>query len=481
MLAWTAGDVAAFEMLYARHRGPSVPVPAAAAARSGALADEFFQDVWQRVIAARAGWKPDAAFRTWLFRIAHNRLNDHWRATQAPPARARRTPTSARPGYPIPSTPRARTVRVRAASPPATGDRGTARRTARGGAAAPGAGTEPGGNRRDHRRRPGNREVAASLRDGQAARETERMKPSRPRTAEPGRARAGATDLARLGAARRAVAGAGREDPGRGARGAGTQAAIPPPQTLVGRWPWVWRSRASSITGAGMAAAAASLVQSGAGAGSCGRPAPASATAARGRRHGLRSALRDHRVLPPLRRQSASRRLRLRTKVRLQPCTHDGCSRRLWPRPERALASRRIGRTAAAAGAGTGGTGATKLARLPGRSRRPGQPDAQRAVRRSPATCTGSAPYPWPRLAAYVSGDGRRPRLHRFRAWRLAAARSEADTQRQLDDRCRKAARRSRDAAQKRDTGRQIARRARRAEPCERTELDRIEVTGSRA
>ena len=60
-----------------------------------ALADEFFQDVWQRVIAARQGWKPEAAFRTWLFRIAHNRLNDHWRGAQAPPARARRTATSA--------------------------------------------------------------------------------------------------------------------------------------------------------------------------------------------------------------------------------------------------------------------------------------------------------------------------------------------------------------------------------------------------
>src|SRR5690606_34150792 len=57
--------------------------------RQPALADELFQDVWQRVIAARARWTPEAAFATWLFRIAHNRLADHWRAaSHRPPAPA---------------------------------------------------------------------------------------------------------------------------------------------------------------------------------------------------------------------------------------------------------------------------------------------------------------------------------------------------------------------------------------------------------
>lgn len=86
MLAWAGGDVAAFEVLYARHRGPLYRF-LLRQLRDPALADEFFQDVWQRVIAARAGWTPDAAFRTWLFRIAHNRLNDHWRGLKhRPPA-----------------------------------------------------------------------------------------------------------------------------------------------------------------------------------------------------------------------------------------------------------------------------------------------------------------------------------------------------------------------------------------------------------
>lgn len=87
MLAYAAGDAAAFARLYERHRGKLYRFLARQLHGNGALADELFQDVWQRVIAARKGWKPDAAFSTWLYRIAHNRLADHWRALQhRPPA-----------------------------------------------------------------------------------------------------------------------------------------------------------------------------------------------------------------------------------------------------------------------------------------------------------------------------------------------------------------------------------------------------------
>lgn len=85
MLAWTGGDAVAFERLYARHRLPLYRF-VLRQVRDAATADEIFQDVWQRVIGARAGWKPDAPFRTWLFRIAHNRLGDHWRAMKHRPA-----------------------------------------------------------------------------------------------------------------------------------------------------------------------------------------------------------------------------------------------------------------------------------------------------------------------------------------------------------------------------------------------------------
>lgn len=87
MLAYGAGDVAAFEQLYQRHRGKLYRFLARQLHGNGALADEMFQDVWQRVVSARQSWKPEALFTTWLYRIAHNRLADHWRALQhRPPA-----------------------------------------------------------------------------------------------------------------------------------------------------------------------------------------------------------------------------------------------------------------------------------------------------------------------------------------------------------------------------------------------------------
>lgn len=85
MLRWAAGELAAFEQLYGRHRGGLYRF-LLRQLREPALADDLFQDVWQRVIAARLDWKPEAAFTTWLYRIAHNRLNDHWRAQKHRPA-----------------------------------------------------------------------------------------------------------------------------------------------------------------------------------------------------------------------------------------------------------------------------------------------------------------------------------------------------------------------------------------------------------
>lgn len=86
MLAWAGGEAAAFEQLYARHRARLFRFMLRQL-RDQALAEEFFQDVWQKVIGARDGWKPDAPFGVWLYRIAHNRLADHWRALKhRPPA-----------------------------------------------------------------------------------------------------------------------------------------------------------------------------------------------------------------------------------------------------------------------------------------------------------------------------------------------------------------------------------------------------------
>ena len=86
MRDWAAGDIGAFEALYARHRQRLYRF-LLAKSRDPGVADEVFQDTWQRVIAAAADWRPDAPFATWLYRIARNRMADHWRARQhRPPA-----------------------------------------------------------------------------------------------------------------------------------------------------------------------------------------------------------------------------------------------------------------------------------------------------------------------------------------------------------------------------------------------------------
>ena len=103
MLAYAAGDAGAFETLYGRHRLRLYRF-LLRQLRDGALADELFQDIWQKLIAARATWTPEAAFATWLYRIAHNRLADHWRALQhRPPAPADADERTAR--VPDPDTP----------------------------------------------------------------------------------------------------------------------------------------------------------------------------------------------------------------------------------------------------------------------------------------------------------------------------------------------------------------------------------------
>ena len=85
MLDWVAGHATAFEQLYGRHRVRLYRF-LLRHVRDNALADEMFQDVWQKVIGARGGWTPEAPFGTWLYRIAHNRLGDHWRALKHRPA-----------------------------------------------------------------------------------------------------------------------------------------------------------------------------------------------------------------------------------------------------------------------------------------------------------------------------------------------------------------------------------------------------------
>ena len=79
MLAYAGGDARAFESLYAKHKGPLYRF-VLRSVKTRSEADELFQDVWMRAIEARARYRPQAKFTTWLYTIAHRRLIDHWRA-----------------------------------------------------------------------------------------------------------------------------------------------------------------------------------------------------------------------------------------------------------------------------------------------------------------------------------------------------------------------------------------------------------------
>ena len=83
MLAYAAGDAAAFDALYARHEGPLFRfVRRLLGQPLAAQADEVFQDTWMRIVAARASFAPQgASWKTWAFTIAHNAAMDRLRTS----------------------------------------------------------------------------------------------------------------------------------------------------------------------------------------------------------------------------------------------------------------------------------------------------------------------------------------------------------------------------------------------------------------
>ena len=69
MIAYRNGEAAAFETLYARHKGPLFRF-VLRSVKARAEAEELFHDVWLRVIEARDRYTPSARFTTWLYTIA---------------------------------------------------------------------------------------------------------------------------------------------------------------------------------------------------------------------------------------------------------------------------------------------------------------------------------------------------------------------------------------------------------------------------
>lgn len=81
MLRFAAGDIAAFDALYARHE-LGVWRYVFRSVRVQAVADDLLQDVWFAVARSAPSYTVSARFKTWLFTMAHNRLVDYFRTAR---------------------------------------------------------------------------------------------------------------------------------------------------------------------------------------------------------------------------------------------------------------------------------------------------------------------------------------------------------------------------------------------------------------
>ena len=81
MEAWAAGSMQAFEALYARYRGPLYRYILRQAG-DDATANDLYQGSWEKIIRARKSYRPQAPFRAWMYRIAHNHVIDHFRRSR---------------------------------------------------------------------------------------------------------------------------------------------------------------------------------------------------------------------------------------------------------------------------------------------------------------------------------------------------------------------------------------------------------------
>ena len=78
MLRYRDGDTTAFETLYRRHNDALYRY-LLRLCQHRATAEDIFQDVWGKIIKARANYRPTAKFTTFLYRVAHNCFIDHVR------------------------------------------------------------------------------------------------------------------------------------------------------------------------------------------------------------------------------------------------------------------------------------------------------------------------------------------------------------------------------------------------------------------
>ncbi|MGI9330981.1 MAG: RNA polymerase sigma factor [Gammaproteobacteria bacterium] len=85
MLRYREGDGAAFAQLYERHKGPLYRYFLRQSPDAQTAAD-LFQEAWTKIIASRRRYQPSARFNTYMYKLAHNCLVDHWRKLGRTPA-----------------------------------------------------------------------------------------------------------------------------------------------------------------------------------------------------------------------------------------------------------------------------------------------------------------------------------------------------------------------------------------------------------
>ena len=78
MHRYAKGDAQAFDQLYDRHRGPLYRY-FVRQINDAATANDLYQGTWEKIIKARRIYCPATPFTTWMYRIAHNHLVDHFR------------------------------------------------------------------------------------------------------------------------------------------------------------------------------------------------------------------------------------------------------------------------------------------------------------------------------------------------------------------------------------------------------------------
>lgn len=78
MRAYAAGDAAAFDALYQRHRGWLYNTLCRQMDNRSRV-DDVFQETWLSLIRSAARYQASARFTTWLYLLARQRLVDEWR------------------------------------------------------------------------------------------------------------------------------------------------------------------------------------------------------------------------------------------------------------------------------------------------------------------------------------------------------------------------------------------------------------------